>query len=312
MKVIGERMKALLKEPLVYFLLIGGVIFSLSSFVEESYEGAQEIVVDRASLLRHIQLKTKAIDQARLERSFDAMSDAKRQQWIDAYVREEALYREGSALGLGEDDPLIRGRVIQKLEFITQQYSETVLKVSDIQLEAYFDTHKEDYYIKPFITFTHVFFDRESHGDDIAHALAVEKLKSFNENNIPFSEGIQHGDRFPFHVNYVERTPDFITSHFGSTISEAVFDFSITEETWRGPYVSAYGSHVILVSRLEPGRAPELTEVLSQVYQDAQREQVSQGLKMAYQAIIDTYTVKHSDDLKTTVQDSKLTMADVQ
>jgi len=305
-------MKALLKEPLVYFLLIGGVIFSLSSFVEESYEGAQEIVVDRASLLRHIQLKTKAIDQARLERSFDAMSDAKRQQWIDAYVREEALYREGSALGLGEDDPLIRGRVIQKLEFITQQYSETVLKVSDIQLEAYFDTHKEDYYIKPFITFTHVFFDRESHGDDIAHALAVEKLKSFNENNIPFSEGIQHGDRFPFHVNYVERTPDFITSHFGSTISEAVFDFSITEETWRGPYVSAYGSHVILVSRLEPGRAPELTEVLSQVYQDAQREQVSQGLKMAYQAIIDTYTVKHSDDLKTTVQDSKLTMADVQ
>jgi len=304
-------MKAFLKEPLVYFLLIGGVIFSISSFFEESYEDAQEIVVNRASLLRYIQQKTKAIDQTRLVRSFETMPDAKRQQWIEAYVREEALYREGQALGLGKDDPLIKGRVIQKLEFITQEYSEAVLKVSDAQLEAYFDTHKQDYYVEPFVTFTHVFFNRELHGDEIAHTLAVEKLKALNENNVPFAEGIQHGDRFPFHVNYVERTPDFIASHFGNTLSEQVFDFSITEETWRGPYVSAYGSHVILVSRLEPGRDPELTEVVSQVFQDAQREQVNEGLEQAYKSIIETYTdLKNGDDLKATAQDPELALAD--
>jgi len=302
-------MKAFLKEPLVYFLLIGGVIFSLSSFFEETYEDTQEIVVDRASLLRYIQQKTKAIVQTQLVRSFETMPDAKRQQWIDAYVREEALYREGQALGLGKDDPLIKGRVIQKLEFITQEYSEAVLKVSDAQLEAYFDTHKKDYYIESFVTFTHVFFNRESHGDEIAHTLAVEKLKALNENKVPFAEGIQHGDRFPFHVNYVERTPDFIASHFGDTMSEQVFDFSVSEETWRGPYVSAYGSHVILVSRLELGRDPELTEVVSQVYQDAQRQQMTAGLEKAYQSIIDTYTVKRSEDLQSPVQESALTLA---
>jgi len=302
-------MKAFLKEPLVYFLLIGGVIFSLSSFFEESYDDAQEIVVDRATLLRYIQQKTKALDQTQLVRSFETMPDAKRQQWIDAYVREEALYREGQALGLGKDDPLIKARVIQKLEFITQEYSEAVLKVSDAQLEAYFDTYKKDYYIEPFVTFTHVFFNRESHGDEIAHTLAVEKLKALNENKVPFAEGIQHGDRFPFHVNYVERTPDFIASHFGDTMSEAVFDFLVAEETWRGPYVSAYGSHVILVSRLEPGRDPDLTEVVSQVYQDAQRQQMTAGLEKAYQSIIDTYTVKRSEDLQSPVQESALTLA---
>ncbi|MBL4828188.1 MAG: peptidyl-prolyl cis-trans isomerase [Spongiibacteraceae bacterium] len=305
-------MKAFFREPLVYFLLIGGVIFSLSSFFEQSYENSQEIVVDRSSLLLYIQQKTKAIDQALLVRSFEAMPDTKRQEWINAYVREQALYREGQALGLEVNDPLIKGRVIQKLEFITKEYSEAVLKVSDAQLEQYFDKHKEDYNIEPIVTFTHVFFNRESHGDEKARVLALEKLNTLNKNSVPFSEGVQHGDRFPFHVNYVERTPEFITSHFGKTMSKEVFDFSITEETWRGPYVSPYGSHLILVSRLEQGRQPDLSEVVSQVFQDAQREQVSMGLEKAYQSIVDTYTVKHSDDLKRKRQESKLSLAGAQ
>ncbi len=296
-------MKIFFKEPLVLFLLIGGLFFAAFNFFGDSgFDDSKTIVVDRVSLLRFMQLKTKAVDQKLLLRSFDALPEDKLQKLIADYVREEALYREAQAIGLDKNDPVIKGRVLQKLEFITQEYSEAVLKVNDEQLEKYFEDHKQDYYIEPYVTFTHVFFDRESHGDALANKLAVAKLQELNKNKTSFSEGLQHGDRFPFHVNYVERTPDLISSHFGEPMSKQIFaiplaEISNTEGVWRGPYTSAYGLHLIMVSRLEEGRFPKLVEVVSQVHQDAQRQQTRKSLEDAYQAIVETYTVELSADL---------------
>ena len=298
-------MKIFFKEPLVLFLLIGSLFFAAFNFLGGSgFDDNKTIVVDRVSLLRYLQLKTKAVDQNLLLRTFDAMPEDKRQKLIADYVREEALYREAQAIGLDKNDPVIKGRVLQKLEFITQEYSEAVLKVDDEQLEKYFDNHKNDYFIEPSVTFTHVFFNRESHGDELANKLAVEKLRELNKNETPFAESIQHGDRFPFHVNYVERTPDFISSHFGEPMSQQIFAFSMAENSnktgvWRGPYTSTYGFHLIMVSRLEEGRFPKLGEVVSQVYQDAQHQQTRKSLDDAYQAIVETYTVELSADLNT-------------
>jgi len=291
-------MKILYREPLVYFLLIAVLFFTAFNFLGSSGPGDNKIiVVDRASLLRHMQMKTKAVDQNLLIRSFDAMPELKRQQLITDYVREEALYREAQSLGLDKNDPVIRGRALQKLQFITQEYSEALLKVNDEQLEKYFDVHKKDYYIQPYVTFTHVFFSRESHGDEWVHQLAVDKLQQLRKNDTSFSAAIEHGDRFPYHVNYVERTEDFVASHFGELLSKQVFDFSIKKQNWRGPFTSAYGSHLVLVSRLEEGRSPELVDVVSQVYQDAQREQTRKSLEDTYQLIVDTYAVELSADL---------------
>ena len=33
----------------------------------------------------------------------------------------------------------------------------------------------------------------------------------------------RHGDRFPYFVNYVERDPQFVRSHFGAPMAEQVF-----------------------------------------------------------------------------------------
>ena len=135
-------MKLLWREPLVYFLLLSGVIFALSLLTEEPVDDQQQIVVDRVSLLRFIQQKTKTMDRAVLLRSFDEMSPAKRQQWISAYIRQQALYREAQALGLDDNDPVIESRLIQKLEFITQQYSEQALKISAAQLQDYYNDER--------------------------------------------------------------------------------------------------------------------------------------------------------------------------
>lgn len=297
-------MKRYLQEPLIYFSLIGGLLFTVFDYFDQSVvSDEQTIVVDRNSLLKFMQQKTKAVDQGRLVQAFDNLQADKKQKLIDAYVREQALFLESKALGLDKGDPIIKARVIQNLEFITQEYSEAVIKVTDAQLETYYSEHKENYYIEPFATFTHVFFDGESHGKNIAENLAAEKLKELNKNKVAFSGGIKHGDRFPYHVNYVERTPDFVASHFGKTMADSIFAMPFTnnssgEAVWQGPFESPYGYHLVMLSRYEEGRFPAIEDVVGQVYQDAQRTQIRENLDKTYQAIIDTYHVEMNEDVE--------------
>lgn len=284
-------MKVILKEPLVYFLLLSGLLFFVTTFFQQDSDNPQEIVVDRASLLGYIQQKTKIVKQDKLIKMFDTMPEDKRASWINAYVKEEALYREAQALRLDENDPIIKGRVIQKLEFITKEYSEAILNVTNENLEQYFEKNKQDYYIEPFVTFTHVFFNGESRTKQEMLLLASEKLRELKENNVPFSQGAQYGERFLYHVNYVERTPDFIASHFGNKMSDEIFALQTIGDTWQGPFESEYGIHLVMVNRLKEGRFPALSEVTEQVYQDVQREQIQRNLEGSYKAIIDTYSV---------------------
>jgi len=288
-------MKVILKEPLVYFLLLSGLLFFFTSFFQQESDNSQEIVVDRASLLGYIQQRTKVAEQDKLIKMFDKMPTDKRTGWINAYVREEALYREAQALRLDENDPIIKGRVIQKLEFITKEYSEAILNVTNENLEQYFEKNKQDYYIEPYVTFTHVFFNRGSRTEQELLLLASDKLSELKGNNVPFSQGSQYGERFPYHVNYVERTPDFIASHFGQTMSDEIFRLKTIDDTWQGPFKSEYGAHLIMVNRIEKGRFPSLTDVSEQVYQDVQREQIQRNLEGSYKAIIDTYSVRVED-----------------
>jgi len=296
-------MKRYLQEPLIYFVLIGSLLFIAFDFFGQTFEDdKQTITVERMSLLNFMQRKTKIIDQTRLIKAFDDLTTQNRQKLIEAYVREEALYRESKALSLDKNDPIIKARAIQNLEFITQEYSEAVIKVTDEQLETYFAEHLDNYYIEPFVTFTHVYFDQEMHGDEIAKELAAEKLIELNKNKVAFSEGVTHGNRFPFHVNYVERTPDFIASHFGESMAKEVFSIPVANETiesqqWHGPFKSNYGYHLVMVSKRAEGRHPELTEVIAQVHQDTQRDQIRNNLEKTYQSIIDTYHVELSEDL---------------
>ena len=40
---------------------------------------------------------------------------------VDTYISDEVRYREGLALGLDKDDPVMRRRVLQKLDVIIEE-----------------------------------------------------------------------------------------------------------------------------------------------------------------------------------------------
>ncbi|MDH3849107.1 MAG: peptidylprolyl isomerase, partial [Gammaproteobacteria bacterium] len=219
-------MKKFLREPLVHFLAIGIGLFVLFDLVapEESNLDSKTIVVDRDALLTFVQFRSKAFNPEVAAARLDALGDAELSMLIDDYVREEALHREALALGMDQNDYVIKQRLIQSLQFITNGFVSAAVDVSDEEIAEYYEANRDDYYVDPYATFTHVYFSNDRHGREQARQLAETKLAELNDANVPFSESTRHGERFLYNVNYVERTEDFVASHFGRAMAAAVFE----------------------------------------------------------------------------------------
>lgn len=288
-------MKRLLKEPLVHFLAAGLGLFVLFGLVNRTTEDDGDpkvIVVDRDALLTFVQYRTKTFEPSVAEARLDKLSEEELERLIDDYVREEVLHREALALGLDRDDYVIRRRLVQKVEFITEGFAEASSAVDEAALRRYFDANKDDYYVEPYVTFTHVFFETEDRSREEARALAKKKLAELNRDKVLFSEAPQHGERFLYHVNYVERTPEYVASHFGVEMEKALFELSPDDEVWVGPFDSPYGVHLVMLTTNEPGREPALEEIKGRVIDDARRAAVRERTAEAIDDIVDAYDVR--------------------
>lgn len=282
-----------LKEPLVHFLAAGLGLFVLFGIAHDQTDTDEKaITVDHDALMTFIQYRTKAFNPVLAEQRLRALTDSELQLLIDDYVREEVLFREAMALGLDENDYVIRRRLVQKLEFITEGFAESSVEVDDAAVRRYFDANKDAYYVEPYVTFTHVFFDTEHRSREQAHALAEKKLDELNRTGAQFSDAPKHGDRFLYHLNYVERTPDYVASHFGPAMAEAIFALEPNDLVWRGPFDSPYGVHLVMLITNEPGREPELSEIEGRVREDAKRAMIRDKTEEAIGDIVDAYDVR--------------------
>src|SRR5690606_31667910 len=92
--------RRLLGEPLVHFLALGAALFALYGALDrDGFDAPDEIVVDRARL---------ASLAAEFERRWRRPpTPEERRELVESWVREEILVREGVALGMDRDDPVV-------------------------------------------------------------------------------------------------------------------------------------------------------------------------------------------------------------
>lgn len=286
-------MKSILRQPLFHFLLIGLGFFVLFKFFGDKNDlDSKTIVVDKQALMNYFQFQSKAFNQEVFEQKMAAMSEDELEQLIKNYIQEEVLYREAVAMGLDKEDFVIKRRMIQKVEFISQGIAEVGADLSEEEISKYYEENKKNYYQAPYVTFTHVFFGFEKWKPEGAKAKADAEINYLNKNNITFNQALSRGDRFFYHTNYVEREWDYVESHFGTEMTKSIFDAIPSNTQWIGPLRSEYGYHLVMVTNKVAGRYPELEEVLNRVTYDAQRDYINDQNEKAIQQIIDGYDVR--------------------
>jgi len=157
-------MKRILREPLLHFLLLGAVLFAAYGVLSGS--GASE--------LGRIVVMQGKIDN--LQASFSRVwqrpaSQAELDGLVQDYIREEVLAREAMALGLDKDDTVIRRRLRQKMEFISDDISAQA-QPTDAELSAYLQAHPDSFRVEQRFTFSQVYLNPEKHGQNLARDAA--------------------------------------------------------------------------------------------------------------------------------------------
>lgn len=288
-------MQRLIRDPLVHFFMLGGALFAFYHFAlkdEPRGEDPRTIVVDEESLLEFMQFRSRAFDEKVFRQRLADMPPEARRQLIDDFIREEVLYREARAMGLDENDYIIRRRLVQKVEFVTESLSRKTVALTEEDVAAYFEAHRDEYTVQPHITFTHVFIDGEREGAEAARERAARLLEELNHEPVPFEEAVRYGDRFPFHLNYVDRTREFVASHFGEPMAATLFETEYQGSAWQGPFTSPYGSHLVLITERSPGRPARLEEIEGRVREDAETQHKNEIMRQTLDDMIERYDIQ--------------------
>ena len=288
-------MKRLLTEPLLHFGMLGALCYGLWGLYGKPLEPAPDIiVVDEQALLSHMQYRAKAFEPAAFADKLASMNAAERQRLIDEYVREEALYRAAASLDLARGDYVIKLRMIQKMEYLLEDLT-PITDPGATELEQYYIAHQSQYQAAPSWTFTHIFFAVDERGEETVRKQVAALLPELIADNVSFDEATEYGDRFPFLQNYVERTEDYITGHFGSGFMGSLR--SVPTASWLGPIRSHYGYHLVLVAASSPARMPALTEIHVQVLEDYRRDARALAQERAVAELRRHYQVQVAESL---------------
>ena len=237
-----------------------------------------------------MQYQSRAFNQEAFESLWEGYSEEEKSEIIRRYVQDEVLYREAKALGLEQNDNVIKRRVIQKMEFILDDQDKANEDVYVDTLREYFYNNQERYRKTTRYTFAHIYFENSTTNDPRERAkllLSDEVLQGLTS-----SQSQAHGDRFIYHRNYANRTVDYLESQFGRSFVAALDSLSTDVTKWQGPIASTHGEHLIqFTDKTESGIA-QFEDVVDQVKADYLTEIRTQNKDEQIERLIRNYKVK--------------------
>lgn len=241
-------MKALLREPLLHFLLLGALLFAVDArFRPAERVGGGEIVVTEARVRSLAQNFARTWQRPPTEEELGGL--------VEGYVREEVMVREALALGLDRDDAIIRRRLQQKVEFVSDQ-AVALAPPTEADLQAYLDGHADAFRREPRVTFAQVYLDPGKRGA----ALQADAARLRDRLATKSIDAARAGDALMLLEPRYEDVPQAEVGRlFGADFAEAIVKQA--PGVWGGPLQSGYGAHLVMVERLTPARMPSLAEV---------------------------------------------------
>jgi len=201
-------------------------------------------------------------------------------------------------LGLEADDTVIRRRLRQKMEFLSDAANET-LNPTEAELAEYLNAHAEKFAVEPAVAFRQVYLNPERRGDKTNEdaKTALEALRS-DASLDPASVG--DATLLPTELSLTSKAS--VSQSFGPAFAEEVTKSA--PGNWVGPIKSAFGSHLVRVQEISPGRVPTLAEVRDAVQRDWASEKRRTLAERRFNELLKQYDVSFENVPKAAAQAS--------
>lgn len=267
-----------LREPLVHFLVLGMGLFVLYAQVnEKAGEAPQRIVVDEAEVRRLAQQFQRIWMRLPTWQELEGLTED--------FVKEEIFYREALALGLDQDDLVIRRRLRQKIEFLNADLVEQRAP-SEAELQAYLNDHPDKFRRPARFSFQQVYLASQS--PDAARDRAAALLTRLEA--APESAWQDLGDPTLLPLLLADVSAGDIAATFGTTLAQAIA--GAPANRWSGPYGSEFGLHLVRVTKRAAASLPPLSEIRALVEREWANERRQQANKHFYQRLRQRYSVE--------------------
>lgn len=272
-------MKPVFKEPLLHFLLLGAAIFVAYGFV--SKRGTLEpgkIVITQGQIEHLATGFAKTWQRPPTEEEMAGL--------IRDHVREEVFCREAVALGLDQDDTVIRRRLRQKMEFVSDDIASQT-EPTDADLTTYLQAHPDTFRVEPRITFQQVYLNPQKHGDKLAQD-AAQLLVRLNQDGDK-ADIAALGDSLLLEHDFTATPAGEIAKQFGDEFATKLDELQAGQ--WQGPIESGYGVHLVKISARSEGSLPALVDVRDAVRREWDNARRLETNEAFYQNLLKHYKV---------------------
>ncbi len=271
-----SRLHAVLREPLLHFLIAGAGVFLLYGILSGPGGGSDKeinVSVGQVEHLVSIFLKTRQ----RLPTPEELTG------LVDNYIVEELLYREAVAIGLDRDDTIVRRRMRQKMDFLLDDLA--TIEPTDEELQQYLSEQPERFRRDARFSFDHFYI---ADGDAAMATPVLDQLRAgkLSKEIVAVRSGL-----LPDRIDDSSETQ--ISALLGSTFTQQLMLLETGD--WAGPIESPYGVHLVRIDQMVESVVPPLAAIRK----DVRREWLVDRRKTSRDVMIDALR----DQYRITIED---------
>lgn len=240
-----------LREPVVHFLAIGFLIFTVYLALNENAPSdsvskrAEATVAETKQLIEQFRktwLRSPTVEELN--------------GLIEARIKEHILVQEALALSMDQGDAVVRQRLRQKMDFLITSAAGAEVP-SDADLLAFYEAGPDKFTPEPRLGFRQVFLGEAAEQDAL-----VEDLRALNSGMNPGEFG--RPSLLPAQVPLSTRSA--VDGTFGQGFFASLR--GLDQGLWQGPVRSGYGLHLVLVVEAETRPVPEFNTIRDLVLED--------------------------------------------
>jgi hypothetical protein len=269
----------LAREPLVHFLVLGGLLFAWFEWKGGGSGPGSTRITITPGLVEHL-----ASGFARTWQR--PPTDAELKGLVDDHVKEEIAVREAVGMGLDRDDTIIRRRLRQKMEFLVEDAVDAA-PPTDLEVQAWIDQHPDRFRSEPRMGLRQVYVNVGRRG---ASATAeAQRLLARLRGAGPEANIDSLGDASLLPRELPLGPVSEVTRAFGAEFATRVD--AIPPGQWIGPVESPYGLHLVLVTGRVASAPPAPADVRPLVERELMAERRRVQLQALYERLLARYTV---------------------
>lgn len=260
---------AIFREPLVQFMIAGGLLFGLYALIAPSKDPTKIIPIENST---EQQLKNAFEARWKKPPNADELN-----QLIDNWVVGEVLLREGLALDIQRSDGTVREIIVSKMRSILKS-SIVLAEPSNEDLKSWYNNHQDRYQIPESLNFEQYLVNKT---DPQAKQKFTQLFATLQKN--PDASPEQRLFR------YKQREPDWINRLYGQSFTAALRQLPLNH--W-SVLESDQNVHIVRVQTVNSSRVPSMKELGDQLITDWREDQRHQHYQRALQQLQAGYVIE--------------------